>query len=157
MFFIFLKSYVQTRASNFQEKNISFNVVINYFYNKLLRNTLIHRTRDFFLKPISLGLFTNANWNLRKIDLKKIRKKMDYNAYSVMYFFDLMKYKKYLGYLNLLEAFDFNQVFFDKPLIDSPLMNKKTRMNFFFNKSPLYGYKFHFSGRFTRKQKAANL
>jgi len=82
---------------------------------------------------------------------------MDYNAYSVMYFFDLMKYKKYLGYLNLLEAFDFNQVFFDKPLIDSPLMNKKTRMNFFFNKSPLYGYKFHFSGRFTRKQKAANL
>ena len=36
--------------------------------------------------------------------------------------------------------------------------NKTRRMKFFDdNKSLLYGYKFHFVGRFTRKQQAANL
>jgi len=38
------------------------------------------------------------------------------------------------------------------------LYNKTRRMKFFDNKlAILYGYKFHFVGRFTRKQQAANL
>jgi len=42
---------------------------------------------------------------------------------------------------------------------DSPLSKKKDKIKFFSNdrKIPLYGYKFQFVGRFTRKQKSANL
>jgi hypothetical protein len=46
-----------------------------------------------------------------------------------------------------------------KGLLFTPLINKFRRLKFLEGKkkSLLYGYKFHFSGRFTRKQKAASL
>jgi hypothetical protein len=46
-----------------------------------------------------------------------------------------------------------------KNLLFTPLINKFRRLRFLEGKknSLLYGYKFHFSGRFTRKQKAASL
>jgi len=156
VFLIFVKSFVQTRIKNYQDVNRSFNVVIDYFYDKLLKNPLIHRTRNVYLESLSFGGVSEKAALVRNI-IVKIKKKKIYNDYSSLYFFDLFKYKKYLNYLNFLEVFDYDQLLSTRPLIDSPLMKKKTRMNFFFNKSPLYGYKFHFSGRFTRKQKAANL
>jgi hypothetical protein len=48
----------------------------------------------------------------------------------------------------------------NKGLEESPFLNKFKRLRaleYFGSNSLLYGYKFHFVGRFTRKQKAASL
>jgi hypothetical protein len=46
----------------------------------------------------------------------------------------------------------------DKKKLPIFLYNKTRRMKYFdANLAILYGYKFHFVGRFTRKQQAANL
>jgi hypothetical protein len=52
----------------------------------------------------------------------------------------------------------YNDDLTDKYKIPIFLYNKTKRMRYFDNNlAILYGYKFHFVGRFTRKQKAANL
>jgi hypothetical protein len=59
--------------------------------------------------------------------------------------------------LKKLYNFNIKKHIYDRKLIDSPISTKKNRMQYFLKYNRLYGYKFHFTGRFTRKQKSANL
>jgi hypothetical protein len=75
------------------------------------------------------------------------------------FIFKLNDYKKYL---KILGSFDIDTYSIkNQPnIVKLPLFffNKDKRMKYFDNNvTVLYGYKFHFVGRFTRKQQSANL
>lgn len=85
------------------------------------------------------------------ISLKKSLKMFMFNIIFLKIY--LFNYKKFVDYLRF---------FISKKSSEKKLpflfLNKEKRMKYFdSNNSILYGYKFHFVGRFTRKQRSANL
>lgn len=87
-----------------------------------------------------------------------------YTARFKPFLFDMNEYKKYIKNVMNLDLTDVGSQFvkqFPKTsgLEETPLQDKFKRMRILENgtRSILYGYKFHFVGRFTRKQKAASL
>ena len=157
MFLIFVKSLIQTKLKNPFVDDENFYIIYGYFYYNLVKGILIHRIKDTYELEHYTDLSLYNKSFIFKAIILNLTKKLISNNYLVNYFFRLNKYKRYLIYLNFLNDINYNQIIFDKKFIESPLMKKKTRMKFFFGKSALYGYKFHFAGRFTRKQKSANL
>jgi len=87
---------------------------------------------------------------------------VNYSKKFLPFIFDLDFYGQYLQKLKRLPAMQHQikrRQIKKKDLLFTPLINKFRRLKFLEGKkkSLLYGYKFHFSGRFTRKQKAASL
>jgi len=87
---------------------------------------------------------------------------VNYSKKFLPFIFDLDFYGQYLQKLKRLPAMQHQikrRQIKKKDLLFTPLINKFRRLKFLEGKkkSLLYGYKFHFSGRFTRKQKASSL
>jgi len=159
MNFVFIKSFIQTGVKNIYASTESFYIFFKCLYDNLLSGQLFFITNNYhgsskFINPFQLLLgFKKVN----KSTIEKIAKKKVENEYLLVYFFKVKRYRKYLNFLNFFDTLNYDELIYERPLIQSPLSRKKTRMEYFFGKSPLYGYKFHFAGRFTRKQKSANL
>ena len=140
--------------------NININSLINYnnkyYNNKLLYNNILKfkKITSFLTHDRTKNMFFFYFNNIYNFDYK--------------YHVNVLVLKKKLAYVKLFLSRDW-----DKPRVPNfdeeiyirdnnkvPvfLYNKVRRMKFFDdNLAILYGYKFHFVGRFTRKQKAANL
>jgi hypothetical protein len=87
---------------------------------------------------------------------------VNYSKKFLPFIFDINFYGQYLQKLKRLPDIQHQirpRQIKKKELLFTPLINKFRRLKFLEGKkkSLLYGYKFHFSGRFTRKQKAASL
>jgi hypothetical protein len=138
--------------------NNSFNLVSNnikiiyhYFYYNLLKiKYFLCNYKDNLIKPKIFNIITITDYYI-------FSKNNFYYDYSRKFFFSIKGYKKHLIELNKLYSFNIKKHIYDRKLIDSPISTKKNRMQYFLKYNRLYGYKFHFTGRFTRKQKSANL
>jgi hypothetical protein len=136
---------------------------LNYYFNKVkiiyyyLFNNLLKTKKLLSNYKNSLFIYRFKFKKIKLLNDYKFIKENFYVNYSNKFFFNLKNYKKYLFYLNNLYNFNIKKYIYDKKLIESPISTKKARMKFFLKYNRLYGYKFHFTGRFTRKQKSANL
>jgi hypothetical protein len=136
--------------------NKQINLLYYYFYKTLIRNNVflqnVNKINVFFYRK-----------NFINIIHKKIKFFLNFktfnfvNKYSKKFYFSLNIYKKYLFYLKNTLNINIIDYIYNKELNNLPISTKKLRMNFFLKHNVLYGYKFHFLGRFTRKQKSANL
>lgn len=171
--FIILK---MIRLRNFKRKIILYNFsfkknykniknFIFYIFNLFVFNFGIYKkwffyNKSFFFKEIFIykkKTFLRNQSNLFFFNLL--------DQYTIIYkpfIFNIKLYKSYI--FNVLNLIDPNMQFIEKKprkynLEEMPLKDKFRRLRVLEggSNSLLYGYKFHFVGRFTRKQKAASL
>jgi hypothetical protein len=144
--------------------------IIKHFYKKKMLN-IFFIERYKFKKLLFFFKKNNKRFSIRryfnKVDDKKYLITIINNIYilfnnmkffSKKFYYNIYNYKKYLYILN--NEFK-SKIVEIKPTIlqkASILRDKHRRLEFFDDRlSTLYGYKFHFVGRFTRKQQSANL
>jgi len=140
--------------------NFMFKPLITKEIKKDFRKVLGYRARAAFKKKfMSPKILTYGRGYFKMfVDVFTV----NYSRKFLPFIFDLDFYGQYLQKLRNLPAIQYQirpRQIKKKGLLFTPLINKFRRLKFLEGKkkSLLYGYKFHFSGRFTRKQKAASL
>lgn len=153
-FFFFQKNYYFSYINSFIKRKI-------YFLN-------LPKNKIYFGNKISLKFF-RPYFRISKV----VRR-----GYSNIFFFHILSqnasrfkpfsfpsstFKEYIKKFDFIPEVEDQRIiipFKNKGLLESPFLDKFKRLRaleYFGSNSLLYGYKFHFVGRFTRKQKAASL
>jgi|SRR5690606_21631521 len=139
----------------------SFNLI---YYKRIVvqfkANKVYFYDKNFKKKFYDVFLYANVKRGFSNLFFFYLLKQ--YSSFYRPFAFNLDLYKKYI--FNVLNLPDVNSQFVSKKpkqhdLEEMPLKNKFKRLRVLEGgtRSLLYGYKFHFVGRFTRKQKAASL
>lgn len=170
--FIFLFNFIKKNyllkfffdLNNFFYFNFKYYNFFEKFLN-FLTDSILYKRNDFLYNKI---IFLN-NLKLYKKRLKKKYKIIIYyfffyfNGYSKPYISFPVNNLSYRHFVNKIFNFERINIKKRKKSLNTdleiiPFKNKLKRIEILDNhRSFLYGYKFHFVGRFTRKQKAASL
>jgi hypothetical protein len=124
----------------------------NFFFNYIIALEFVKFLKKFKFKKITSFLTTDRTRNIYFFYFN------DINSYYHTYFPNVVALKNKLF---SIKRFNMYRTSFLPPELNQTFLffvNKTKKMKFFDdNSGVLYGYKFHFVGRFTRKQKSANL
>jgi len=154
---------------------IIYSVEIDCEYDDFVTNAFNLKIKSINWHSYKSLFFYNKSFFPKRVDIYK--KKFFIRNHANLFFFNLLNqyinvfkpfifelelYKDYIK--NILNLVDVNSQFIAKKpkkhdLEEMPLKDKFKRLRILEggSRSLLYGYKFHFVGRFTRKQKAASL
>jgi hypothetical protein len=148
------KRFINIKALKLYEIIKKFQLIKrNVFKKNILKNFKI---KDFFSVLRRKKSFINKGFKVISVHLKRFF--IFYNNYKYFltrFIYNINNYKNYIKNINNR----FNVIMKDN-MEDKPILfkNKIDRLHYLDNNSSImHGYKFHFVGRFTRKQMAANL